>query len=185
MRILALDPSSSCVGWAVGDVTRDRDGRPQFAVLDAGRLVGKKAHAYTDRCDQFARDLTALVAAALTRGPDLTLTALVEIPGGKVHTGRHGGGGAGLSVYGFACGALWATLAAPPHGNRVTRVGIRAEEWTGGHSKAKRALVAKRLWPPYAPERDPGGDIADAVALAAWWTAFRAPDARGNNDANA
>lgn len=102
----------------------------------------------------------------------LPLFTVVEVPSGKVHAGRHGGGGSGLSVYGFAAGLLVGALVQARAAGIFSGpiFGVTAERWTGGHGKAKRQRVAARRCAWYDAAKDPGGDEADAICLADWFS---------------
>jgi hypothetical protein len=87
---------------------------------------------------------------------------ILEIPSGRVNPRRHGGGGAGLSIYGMGVGVIRERMMAQVGAERLVTYD---ERWTGGHDKAFRKLQAARLSKGYRAERDPGGDEADALCL--------------------
>ena len=100
---------------------------------------------------------------------------VLEIPSGKVHARRHLGGGAGLSVYGMAAGAiLWAAVKAM--GGIVSLVCcVKETEWTRGVPKGERQRRVALAYPAYreAMGKDSPGDVADAIGLGDWWYAKR------------
>lgn len=148
-RILSLDPSSTCTGYAVLDDT---------AVLDAGLIKGTRAAPLLDRLTHMiieVRDLFNQYAPT---------DIIIEVPTGKQYT-RRPGYQSGLAVWAFAAGTIYGyarTLGVPVHG--VSNV-----EWTRGYSKEKRRLAVQAGCKSYDPQRDKGGDVADAIALAWWW----------------
>ena len=97
------------------------------------------------------------------------LKIVIEIPSGKVNLKRHGGGGSGLSVYGYAVGTIqrMCKIMCATWGGKIVRV--TAERWTGGHTKVKRKVVAEKIWPRLKRMSDKGMDISDAIALGQWW----------------
>jgi Holliday junction resolvasome RuvABC endonuclease subunit len=149
-RYLSLDPSSTCVGWAVFTV--------EEGTIAAGRIRGK-GKAATGRID-------ALVDAVASLAKEHSIdSAIVEVPSGKVHAGRNRGGGSGLSVYGEAVGAIRTALRLMG----LVMHSVTAERWTGGHSKVKRRRVALKEYPALDGMTDGGGDISDAIALGVWY----------------
>ena len=95
------------------------------------------------------------------------LEVILEVPASRVFTSRHAGGGRGLAIYGMAVGYIWHALKVAESVSTVHLV--KADEWTGGHSKAKRVAVAQRAAPDYDPKTDRGHDVADAISLLIWW----------------
>ena len=155
MTVLALDPSSTCVGYAVLDGPR--------SLLDAGRLTPARQR---DDANARIRSMGADLRRLLAEHP--AAAVVVEDTSGKV--ARHGRGrgmnGAGLAVYGKALGYLWAVvevqLGRPPEL-------VLENVWTRGVAKAARQRVVAMEYQSYAADRDPGGDVADAIALGRWW----------------
>jgi Holliday junction resolvasome RuvABC endonuclease subunit len=159
MIVLAIDPASHTTGYAVADV-RDQ-GTPQL--IDAGVLKPAQPNVrgpVFDRVRDMAGDVVGLVNEYK---PQL---AVVEIPAGKVHAGRHGGRGAGLATYGLAAGYLLAVVE-----RSVTHVAAVTDlEWTEGKSKAWRATAVELVYPSrIQTENDPHYDAVDAVGLVLWW----------------
>lgn len=158
-KILAIDPSSSMTGYAVLN--------EQERLLEAGLLKpNKQRDPPAERIAAMCGDLWTLL--------DHTEPAAVVIEWTSGHVGqkRHQGGGAGLSVYGIAIGAIWQTAVhwAASHPKRKTRIElINENDWTGGKPKPERTGMIARLYPQYELASDPGGDVADAIGLGRWW----------------
>ncbi|MEM8782370.1 MAG: hypothetical protein AAGE65_05870 [Planctomycetota bacterium] len=154
--VLSLDPPSTSTGYAVL--------RPDATVVEAGllRLPGKRPA--LARIDAMVADLFELFA-----GVAQPAVGVIEVPSGKVHRGRHGGGGAGLSVYGLAAGALREALRRLVAPERL--VSVTAEQWTRGKRKSVRTQLLGAELPAYGAvaARDGGGDVGDAIAMGRWW----------------
>lgn len=151
---LCLDPSSRYVGWAI----LSEDGK----VPAAGRLSRTKG-GFIERVDYLTVGVLDLL------GEHGAKSAVIEVPSGGVYA-RHGGRGEGLSIYGFAAGAMDRAVYSRCRG-RVHRVAVA--DWKSGHSKDKARKVAKSHYPAYDPKKDGGADIADAISLAVWFYEFR------------
>lgn len=151
-----LDPSSRAVGWAVFNY----EAGAEFACKDAGELLaaGKTTDA---RIDSLCHKVTELLKSV---NPD---DVVLEKPSGMVHA-RHGGGGRGLSVYGYAVGRIegaclmWAS-------GLANVIAISEAQSTGGHGKEKRKRVALGAWPRLANIKDWNYNVSDAIALGVWW----------------
>lgn len=161
-NILALDPSSTTTGWAL----LDRSER----LLQGGVIKPHKQQCEAQyRIGQMCVDLRQLLSEL---GPE---TILIEWPSGHVGRKRHHGGGAGLSVYGAACGALWQVCEAwvrslPSDRQSVTEVELVLEsDWTRSVPKPDRVAGIAGRFKEYEPGQDSGGDLADAIGLAVWF----------------
>ena len=154
MRVLALDPSSTAVGYAVLAGSR--------VLVDAGRLLPARAR---DEANARIRAMGADLRRLLAEHADVA-AVVVEDTSGKVGRHRHGGGGAGLAVYGKALGYLWAVVEVAT--GRSPEL-VLENVWTRGVSKAQRQQIVTYEFPTYPADRDPGGDVADAIGLARWW----------------
>lgn len=152
-RVLALDPSSTCTGYALIGF----DGH----IIDAGRI---RPHRDKDANHRITAVATEVIDLFTTSRPDIVV---MEDTSGKV-SGRHKGHGAGLSVYGKAIGYLWGRLAAV---GAVVEM-VPENEWTGGRRKSARAAGVKLAHGRTLDlSADTGHDAADAVALGEWWIA--------------
>jgi hypothetical protein len=102
-------------------------------------------------------------------------TVLIEITSGKVGHNRHKGSGAGLAVYGMAVGYLWAVIDCwlrrlPAEQQKNTEIVlVKENDWTRGVPKADRIAAVAAEFPAYDTAQDPGGDLADAIALGQWY----------------
>jgi len=158
-RVLSLDASSTLTGWA----SMHRSGQ----LLEAGVLrPDSKRDGSWDRVCSLSDSLGDLLEQ-LRPG-----VILVEWTKGKVGRHRHHGLGAGLAVYGCGVGgqAMIARAWARAHpGVRIEAV--LENDWTRGVPKADRTAAIVANYPAYAASAgaDEGGDIADAIGLAAWW----------------
>ncbi len=155
--ILSLDPSSTCIGYA------RFGGFDGGTMLNAGRMVTpQKPSAYV-RMVKLADDIVDLIREY--NGPRMIV--IVEVPSGRVNHGRHKGSGAGLSIYGVAVGYLLGRLANLDVDVRM----ILENEWTRGIPKDKRreSVAARHGSYRAIQDKDPGGDISDAIALGEWW----------------
>lgn len=155
LTVLAIDPSSTCTGYAV------------FAggkLVDAGRLTPART-----RDDANVRILAMLDALDdLCREHAELSHIVIEDTSGKVGR-RHGGAGAGLAIHGKAVGAVWLHLLLRRHAPLTL---VRENDWTRGTPKDTRKLrVARAHRGAYDPAQDKGGDVADAIGLGEWWLA--------------
>lgn len=162
MRIIALDPSSSCCGYAV-----DIDGK----VIDAGKLLpAKKTADAMLRIMDMLTDLSALLRENEKQHGAID-AIIIEIPSGKTHTWlakqRGGANVHGLSTYGVAVGAVWQRAAMVLPSARV--VLVDANQWTGGKKKALRLQDIAMRVPAYDRAKDMGGDVGDAIGLTLWF----------------
>lgn len=157
--MLGLDLSSTLTGWAV----LHRSGQ----LLEAGLLRpdGKRDGSWERVCS--LSDSLWDLLEQIRPG-----TILVEWTKGKVGTHRHHGLGAGLAVYGCGVGgqAMIARAWAKAHPG-VQIEAVLENDWTRGVPKADRTVAIVATYPAYAARagEDEGGDIADAIGLAAWW----------------
>lgn len=156
--LLAIDPSSSVTGWAVYD-----DG-----VFHQSGLIKppKKLTAW---------ERTHAMIDALVLHLEMAGMAVIEVPSGKVnasHRGKDGkgGGGAGLTTYGMAVGAIAYHVETKLGREHVALVDQNA--WTsakgGAGSKAARRARAALINRAYDPSADPGMDESDSIALGHW-----------------
>ncbi len=165
MRVLALDPSITAVGWCSADV----EGH-DIEVLHVGRVVSPKDGTTADRTRVLVDGIRKVAVNVLENQENLVTSRpyeiVIEIPSGRVAL-RHTGGGYGLAKYGFAVGAI--------HQMLEMCWGVEAlhavEEsiWTGSRSKQARKAIAVKYHEALKRLKDPGMDMSDAAALAVWW----------------
>ncbi|MGN6367485.1 MAG: hypothetical protein ACTHN5_04415 [Phycisphaerae bacterium] len=153
--ILALDPSSTCVGYAL--MTGPRPDQ----LLDGGLLRPKPAKLpIVARVRQFAQDLRELLEE---HRPAAVVMEVSFTRHGRAHDR---GGAATLGVYGFAVGYLFHVLEA----SGVSIESLEATQWTGRMRKAERTERIRAMYGArYPAARDPGGDLADAIGIGRWW----------------
>lgn len=158
--LLALDPSSTAIGWAHMTLT--------------GRLIGGGIIRPESQGTAYER-IVYMNSALLTlleyvKPP----TILVEWTAGKV-AGRlkSRARGAGLAIYGIGVGAATMTCHWYTHKRFeieiVNIVAIAENYWTRGVPKKERQAAISLQHTEYKASRDPGGDLADAIGLAQWW----------------
>lgn len=165
--VLALDPSSTVVGYAV---LRS----PGELVEAASILPNSRSDDSFHRCLVMSEELLGILDRIRPS------VILIEWTKGKVNVHRHGGLGAGLAVYG--CGVGWMAANAYAWTKLWPACEVHAvleNDWTRGVPKARRQLAVASAYPEYAAHlaEDSGGDIADAIGLADWW--LREQVARG------
>lgn len=158
---LALDPSCWRTGYGVL--------RPDGSLREAGLFSPKRS---ATRGSPFA------AAAAQTVDLDDLLrefrpeNLVIELPSPHVFS-RHGGGGKGLTVYGFAVGLLVGPCLRAAELQRVgCLIGVAPENWTGGRKKTESRAEVLATFPSVAATllaKDGGGDISDAIALGLWF----------------
>lgn len=157
-RLISLDPSSRCTGAAVFECEAGR-----HRLIHAARLQSKPQNkpAY-ERIDQIVDQALALVE---TYHPAL---ALIETTSGKT-SGRHGGRGAGLAIYGVAVGAVRQAMRSRLGKARV--IGVLENDWTARTTKLDRWHYCKATYPSHAAvwNADEGDyDASDAAYLFYW-----------------
>lgn len=157
-RLLALDPSTTRVGWAVFD---------GHHLTGAGVLTPRRTKdVYLDRIASFVDGVVALVELYEPA------TVVVEVPSGMAARGSMPGMAGTQAIYGMAVGAVWAVLreVAPSHavgGGRVATVTER--EWTRSVRKERRAALVRLEHPGLDWAADVGMDMADAIGIGRWW----------------
>lgn len=158
MRLLALDPSSTRVGWALFDGPGLRcagllspDRGDDSALLRIRRLVERVA------------DLVSTHQPA---------KVLLEIPSGHAGRGSRAGATGQLAIYGMAVGAIWIDLV---HGAPAEVLGgcevltCTEAAWTRGRPKQRRAELLRLEHPALDWDADRGLDMADAIGMGAWY----------------
>lgn len=177
--LLALDPSSTCTGYAFITGLEARD------LVDAGRVLpnmnikslghlSEIERAWLSRSELYpvrrVESMLPDVAELLTRA-GLSCVA-VETPSGRIGSGAKAGARGSLTTYGMAAGRFYQFVRdRAPAGVPVLAVTERM--WTAGQGgKEKRALTIYALYAQYraASEagKDKGGDVADAIGIGRW-----------------
>lgn len=160
--ILALDPSSTRTGYAL------MSSATPAGLIDAGLIKPTRSRdtAY-ERVYAMQAQLDELLCT-LTSNDQV----VIEVPSGKVHRGRHGGGGAGLATYGLAAGAIVTACWRSSVGYAGVQL-VSDVAWTRGTPKGRRAEVLARQFPQVqsilGSGKDPGHDSIDAIGIAAWY----------------
>ena len=181
MRVLALDPGSQVVGYAVLRGLGAED------LQEGGVLRASLARSVLEKAEYpawlkemlYAPELTAWrrILSLVGEVEDLVMSAIavgaqivVEIPSGKIGTGARRGARGALTTYGFAAGCIYQACVSLRHRSVVP---VTERQWTrGAGSKQKRQDgIAAFYRGYYDPQTDPGADLADAIELARWWIA--------------
>ncbi len=164
MKIVSLDPSSTCTGYAAFEIRQSG-----LRLLDGGRLRSKG--------DVVRRVLDMRLDLRNVLHDHVPAYIIVEVPTGKQQT-RNPERKSGFPVWAMAAGALWMVCEewAADREVRYALQGPRPQvvpvsnEWTRGQGKKPhRKIMAHTMHPAYDPATDKGGDIADAICLAEWW----------------
>lgn len=179
MRVLALDPSSTCTGYAVleglapGGLLEGGLMRPgaskrvvgvsdEAGVADVAAWLGSRELAACRRVVETLCDLRELVERVK---PD---RVVIEVPSGKVGTGARRGASGSLTTYGMAAGAVWGLCRVMAPGRVVP---ITERMWTvdAGSKSARVAEVLAVYGGRYEAGADSGMDTADAIGLGRWY----------------
>jgi len=175
MKIAAIDPSSTGIGYACGTSPRD---------IQSARLFNRPGDHWNIRVKAAIPALRKQIQA------DRPDKFVIEEPSGHTHA-RVGNAGGWLAYYGCGVGAIWmlCELYAGMWGLGPNAIElINANDWTrhfrapkknkamgdlfGGKSsdpKAMRRLHARQTYPRYVTFDDPKADLADAICLLDWW----------------
>jgi hypothetical protein len=180
VRVLAIDPSSTCTGFAVltglgpADLVEVGLIRPSLSkAAQAAAEPGEVVRAWNSRKELTAlrrvlsvvRDVEEVVAEVAAGGE---LSVVVEIPSGLTGTGAKKGARGSLTTYGLAAGMVYQAARAALPGQVF---GVTERQWTAGAgSKEKRARSVVGLYAGrYRVADDEGLDGADAIGLGRWW----------------
>jgi len=171
VTILALDPSSTCAGWAI---LRD-DGQPPIA----GVIAFPDGMDIIERLDQIALDVRDLLPES--RCPEID-AVVFERPEdskrGKARQNFKARGHADMAHFGMAAGALYSEVKARLPGRRIYTptpsqwVGRgRVPSSKGDPHKERRVRWVEHLY--RMPEgalgpKTKAGNVADAVLMARW-----------------
>ena len=172
MKILGVDPSSTCIGW--GLVTVDAEGNVAPEVLcgkikrptDLLKNKWEADPAAQQRAEQIVWMEKELWAVIHDRLPVFDF-AVVEWPSPATYHGgkRQHRNASGLQIYGAAAGAVFQGLALQAY----PVIAVTPEVWTQGQSKQVRQQLAAQLHVGYDSADDRGCDISDALCLAGWY----------------
>lgn len=150
-HILALDPSSTCTGWAL---LADATTLVEWGLLRVPAKVKPpplRARGMAQQCIEVADRVRPAVV-------------VVEYPNSHVQA-RHGGHGAGLAVYGAVVGYVCGSLRRS--GYEVREIDVA---WKSRTPKARIHAIVQAEFEDYDPAEDTSsGDGADAIALGAWF----------------
>lgn len=161
MNLMTIDPSLTCTGWCLASYT-EKPGC--LAVHHVGRAKAPASGPLDVRVGALMKSLSAVWFDHSEEWSSQG-KVVIELPSSSVSL-RHTGGGHGLAVYGYTVGAIHMMFRSLLGENNV--IGVDTN-WMGSRSKEKLYKIAVKKYPPIARLNDPGHDISDAVALAAWW----------------
>lgn len=159
MRLLSLDPSTTCIGYAVFD------GR---TLAECGKLTPERRDASPlGRVLSLRRQLLEMLPDV---SPD---TIIVEAMIEKQFT-RQFGRITALPLCGWAMGVTYGTClgysASVKDSHPCTVAVVGNQQWVRGKSKDDRICATAVQFPAmYNHSADPGGDIADAIEMGLWW----------------
>jgi len=157
---LALDPSSTCTGYAVVEQRGSK-----LVMKEAGVFKVKQRDGAVDRVMAMRADLLEILYEV---NPDIVL---VEIPLDKQYT-RQKVKVSGMAVWAGAAWALWMVAldwSERTKAGRCTVVPVSNTLWTKGTSKCDRQLLAEAMFPNADFSSDTGNDASDAASLAIWY----------------
>ncbi len=160
MKLLSLDPSSTCTGYAVFDGSR---------LIEHGTLTGnKRTDSAITRVLSMRDELLVLLQE---HSPGV---ALIELPLDRQYT-RQGGKRSSMPIWAGAAWALWMVLVDESHrlGEHIEPMAIYPisnTRWTAGSSKQDRQNMVRAKHNSYDPARDTASlDMSDAIALGDWY----------------
>jgi Holliday junction resolvasome RuvABC endonuclease subunit len=151
--ILSLDPSTTALGWAIGE---------HGEVVAAGVIKPPAKDDWIKRLHVMSATLTNKLN---TGGKPFPERVIIESPDGKIHARNRASGGQGASKYGFAVGMFYGAFAA----HDVPVEAISVNEWTRGKPKERRAREIEIILTRIDFGKDPGLDAHDAAAMLQWW----------------
>jgi Holliday junction resolvasome RuvABC endonuclease subunit len=160
VKLLCLDVSSSCLGWALGEINT----APAGAVgdlIDLGRFAPPASRTSLERIRMICKEVEGLI---FQLRPD---RALMEWQSHKTRRLR----AQGLAVLGQAQGAVLVTLERELASVDLVDV-VSERDWTGGKPKDQRATITSLrstlLGLFLSKGHDPGLDAADAAGIFFW-----------------
>jgi len=152
--LVSIDPGSTVCGYAI---FRFDQHRAEFK--EVGLLKAKATLNPYKRIEILLGDIETLLKSVKPHA------VVIETTTGKVGGKRHKGGGAGLSIYGVAVGAIWISVLRLGYETNL----IKENEWTGKIPKDERIENIALLVGDWILKGDPGGDAADAVGLGRYY----------------
>lgn len=156
MRVLALDPSTTCTGWALLTGPRIETDTEQ-----CGRIKPSSGKIPSwERVAEMASDLLRLI-------DDLTPTHIViEWPSVHVRKDRRGRSSVGLSVYGTAPGAAY--VACMMRGGFELHA-VESSTWTRTMPRKEDRAIRLSGVSAWSRDADPKLDVCDAILMGQWW----------------
>lgn len=152
MILLSIDPSSTRTGYAVM--------ADKMTLIEHGILTpAKTRHPPVLRVNAMIEELGDILKEYK---PDKIIVESPSIAHGGIQARS---GGAGAAIYGFAAGAIYQKCY---EWSKETEA-IEVQKWTQRVPKLKRQQLICMAFTKYDPEKDRGGDIADAIGLGLWW----------------
>lgn len=158
LTLLAIDPSSTCTGFALLSEKHE--------LLDYG--VWRPSR----KDDPYVRIKKMYGEMALLLNEYPVQHVVLEVTSGHVSS-RHAGTGAGLATYGVAVGAFWTWLQLMESTLNFESHRVYENEWTGGVPKIKRHKLILAEFPEHAKAIGKRHDITDAIGLGLWFLAHR------------
>lgn len=160
MQLIAIDPSSTRIGWALFDGD----------LVDAGFTRPERTRdSYLGRVRSMVDELAGMVER---HGPQV---AVIEVPSGMAARGSRAGMAGTQAIYGLAVGAVWECMRgivpSSAVGGRGTVETTTEREWTRSVPKTARARRVRFQYPHLDWASDGGLDMADAIGIGLWWQA--------------
>lgn len=150
---MALDPSSTKTGYAVGIGIGARN------LIEAGLFVPDSAKLAHLRAKEMAMD-----AVGMAKEHSVS-TIVIERPSPQAPAGKKGA--RGQATYGEAVGIVEAHCWLLFPGLQVDSV--RADVWKNRVNKKRLQQCIAHEFPKYDIANDPDGDVSDAIGLMQWW----------------
>ncbi len=162
--ILSLDPSSTCTGWAVMDYGEQ--------YIASGFLSPPTVQVEPTALEAYYRIDAMCLSLRKLLDQYKPQEIVMEWTSGK-RAARLGQNVSHLAIYGVAVGAIWReavnwTAYWTDKGTPCAVASYLENTWTKGQPKGHRIQIAQAMFPQYDPERDSGGDEADAIMLNVW-----------------
>jgi Holliday junction resolvasome RuvABC endonuclease subunit len=179
LNILAIDPASQVTGYAV------LAGLQPDELLDGGLIRASEAsglvsdhqavcavadHLRLPELKHYRRCRSIIVEVCRLIGEHEPALIAVEIPSGLVGTGARRGASGSLTTYGLAAGMILEACVSACGGDAGRVLPVTERQWTArlGSKRRRQQDIADRYGRRYPTDRDPGGDLADAIGLGRW-----------------